>query len=239
MKIMIINPDYGMTREELDLRLEILSGYVGPDTELFMECLTETEVYIDSAMDAVLAGPEIVKRAIRAEKEGFDAIVLYCFSDPALEACREAVSIPVVGGAQASCLVAQMISRQSGILIPDKGRIPEKRKHLSEYITSIRHVDMKGVSVWNDREKAIDLMTEAVRKMAEEDGVQAVIPGCLVFLGMAEEVFARTGVPVVDAGIAAVSLAESLVRQKLVTSKSAYAFPPDGTRRWVAGEVTI
>ena len=76
MKIMIINPDYGMTREELDLRLEILSGYVGPDTELFMECLTETEVYIDSAMDAVLAGPEIVKRAIRAEKEGFDAIVL-------------------------------------------------------------------------------------------------------------------------------------------------------------------
>ena len=164
MKIMIINPDYGMTREELDLRLEILSRYVGPDTELAMECLTETQVYIDSALDVVLAGPEIVKRAIQAEKDGYDAVVIYCFSDPALEACREVVSIPVVGGAQSSYLVSEMISRQSGILIPNKNRIPEKKIYrfrtgvVVDDVTVIRHVDLAGVDVWKEREKAVDIL---------------------------------------------------------------------------------
>ena len=122
MRIMIINPDYGMTRQEMDTRCQILSEFTGNDVELRMECLTETKVYVDSAFDVVMAGPEIVKRTIAAERDGFDAVVIYCFSDPALDACREAVSIPVVGGGQASCLVSMMLGRQCGILITDKRR---------------------------------------------------------------------------------------------------------------------
>jgi len=245
MKIMIINPDYGMTREELDLRLEILSQYVGPDTELAMECLTETQVYIDSALDVVLAGPEIIKRAIQAEKDGYDAVVIYCFSDPALEACREVVSIPVVGGAQSSYLVSEMISRQSGVLIPNKNRIPEKKIYrfrtgvVVDDVTVIRHVDLKGVDVWKEREKAVDILVKAAKKMIAEDEIQAILLGCLVFLGMAEEISEKVGVPVIDAGVAAVSLAESLVRQKLMTSKLAYTFPPKGSRKWVENEIVI
>ena len=69
MRIMIINPDYGMTRQEMDTRCQILSEFTGNDVELCMECLTETKVYVDSAFDVVMAGPEIVKRTIAAERD--------------------------------------------------------------------------------------------------------------------------------------------------------------------------
>lgn len=125
MKIFIINPDFGVTPEQMAARCHLLSVHVGPDVELHMECLVENHIEIDSALDAALAAPEIIKMAVRAESEGYDAVVLYCFSDPAVDACREVVSIPVVGGGQASCLLAPLVGRQAGLLLADTARYAE------------------------------------------------------------------------------------------------------------------
>lgn len=245
MKIMIINPDYGMTREEMDTRCNILSEFTGDDVELYMECLTETKVYVDSAFDVVMAGPEIVKRTMQAEKDGFDAVVIYCFSDPALDACREAVSIPVVGGGQASCLVSMMLGRQCGILITDKRRMSEKMAFryqtglMPDNIRSMRSVDLHHVDVWEEREETVKALYASSQELIEEDGVQVIILGCLSFLGLAEPLSDMLGLPVIDSAKAAVSMAESLVRQKLFTSKAAYAVPPSGERRWSAGAIRI
>lgn len=245
MRIMIINPDYGMTREEMDLRCQILSQFVGEDVELYMECLTQTQVYVDSAFDVVMAGPEIVTRAMKAEKDGYDAVVIYCFSDPALDACREALTIPVVGGGQASCLVSMMVGRQSGILITDKHRMSEKMAFryqtglMPDNIRSMHSVDLHDVDVWKEREKIVEILYHASKDLIDEDGVQVIILGCLSFLGLAEPLEELLHVPVIDSAKAAVSMAESLVRQKLFTSKAAYAMPPTGERKWKAGSVRI
>jgi allantoin racemase len=84
MKIRIINPDYGTPRELMDRETAMLQRVVDKGTELSMECLTETKVEIDSAREAVLAGPEILRMTRRAEEEGCHAVVIYCFSDPAM-----------------------------------------------------------------------------------------------------------------------------------------------------------
>lgn len=245
MRIMIINPDYGMTREEMDMRCRMLSESVGPDVELYMECLTKTKVYLDSALDAVMAGPEIVQMAMQAEREGFDAVVIYCFSDPALDACREAVSIPVVGGGQASCLVSMMLGRQAGIIITDKRRMSEKMAFryqtglMPDNIHSIHSVDLHEVDVWKEREKTVDILLEAAETLMQNNNVQVIILGCLSLLGLAEPLSKQLQLPVIDSAKAAVSMAESLVRQKLFTSKEAYAVPPAGERSWSAGSIRI
>lgn len=41
MKIFIINPDFGVTPEQMAARCHLLSVHVGPDVELHMECLVE------------------------------------------------------------------------------------------------------------------------------------------------------------------------------------------------------
>ena len=75
---------------------------------------------IECFYDSALAAPYILKLVQQGEKDGFDAIVLDCFLDPALSECRELVRIPVMGACQSSCsLAARMAGRFSVIGILD------------------------------------------------------------------------------------------------------------------------
>lgn len=228
MKILIINPDYGMTQEEMALRCRILEEYTAPDTQLAMVCPQSSGVELNSALDVVLAAPEIVQLAADGQNAGFDAVVLYCFSDPVIDACREALRIPVIGGAQASCLAALNVCRSFGVILADEARLPEKKLFLRtlgvspERIGQIAAVNLNGISPWADRETTFKKLLACGQKMMRETHTEAIILGCLSFLGLAEPLSRVLGIPVIDPAVAAVTTAESIVRQRLFTSKVSY-----------------
>lgn len=228
MKILIINPDYGMTQEEMALRCRILEEYTAPDTQLAMVCPQSSGVELNSALDVVLAAPEIVQLAADGQNAGFDAVVLYCFSDPVIDACREALRIPVIGGAQASCLAALNVCRGFGVILADEARLSEKKLFLRtlgispERIGQIAAVNLNGISPWADRETAFKKLLACGQKMMRETHTEAIVLGCLSFLGLAEPLSRVLGIPVIDPAVAAVTTAESIVRQRLFTSKVSY-----------------
>lgn len=228
MKILIINPDYGMTQEEMALRCRILEEYTAPDTQLAMVCPQSSGVELNSALDVVLAAPEIVQLAADGQNAGFDAVVLYCFSDPVIDACREALRIPVIGGAQAACLAALNVCRSFGVILADEARLPEKKLFLRtlgvspERIGQIAAVNLNGISPWADRETTFKKLLACGQKMMRETHTEAIVLGCLSFLGLAEPLSRVLGIPVIDPAVAAVTTAESIVRQRLFTSKVSY-----------------
>lgn len=228
MKILIINPDYGMTQEEMSLRCRILEEYTAPDTQLAMVCPQNSGVELNSALDVVLAAPEIVQLAADGQNAGFDAVVLYCFSDPVIDACREALRIPVIGGAQASCLAALNVCRSFGVILADEARLPEKKLFLRtlgvspERIGQIAAVNLNGISPWADRETTFKKLLACGQKMMRETHTEAIVLGCLSFLGLAEPLSRVLGIPVIDPAVAALTTAESIVRQRLFTSKVSY-----------------
>ena len=228
MKILIINPDYGMTQEEIALRCRILEEYTAPDTQLAMVCPQNSGVELNSALDVVLAAPEIVQLAADGQNAGFDAVVLYCFSDPVIDACREALRIPVIGGAQAPCLAALNVCRSFGVILADEARLPEKKLFLRtlgvspERIGQITAVNLNGISPWADRETTFKKLLACGQKMMRETHTEAIVLGCLSFLGLAEPLSRVLGIPVIDPAVAAVTTAESIVRQRLFTSKVSY-----------------
>lgn len=228
MKILIINPDYGMTQEEMSLRCRILEEYTAPDTQLAMVCPQNSGVELNSALDVVLAAPEIVQLAADGQNAGFEAVVLYCFSDPVIDACREALRIPVIGGAQASCLAALNVCRSFGVILADEARLPEKKLFLRtlgvspERIGQIAAVNLNGISPWADRETTFKKLLACGQKMMRETHTEAIVLGCLSFLGLAEPLSRVLGIPVIDPAVAAVTTAESIVRQRLFTSKVSY-----------------
>lgn len=228
MKILIINPDYGMTQEEMALRCRILEEYTAPDTQLAMVCPQNSGVELNSALDVVLAAPEIVQLAADGQNAGFDAVILYCFSDPVIDACREALRIPVIGGAQAPCLAALNVCRSFGVILADEARLPEKKLFLRtlgvspERIGQIAAVNLNGISPWADRETTFKKLLACGQKMMRETHTEAIVLGCLSFLGLAEPLSRVLGIPVIDPAIAAVTTAESIVRQRLFTSKVSY-----------------
>lgn len=228
MKILIINPDYGMTQEEMALRCRILEEYTAPDTQLAMVCPQSSGVELNSALDVVLAAPEIVQLAADGQNAGFDAVVLYCFSDPVIDACREALRIPVIGGAQSSCLAALNVCRSFGVILADEARLPEKKRFLRtlgvspERIGQIAAVNLNGISPWADRETTFKKLLTCGQKMMRETHTEAIVLGCLSFLGLAEPLSRVLSIPVIDPAVAAVTTAESIVRQRLFTSKVSY-----------------
>lgn len=236
MKILIINPDYGMTQEEMALRCRILEEYTAPDTQLAMVCPQSSGVELNSALDVVLAAPEIVQLAADGQNAGFDAVVLYCFSDPVIDACREALRIPVIGGAQASCLAALNVCRSFGVILADEVRLPEKKLFLRtlgispERIGQIAAVYLNGISPWADRETTFKKLLACGQKMMRETHTEAIVLGCLSFLGLAEPLSRVLGIPVIDPAVAAVTTAESIVRQRLFTSKVSYPLLCSKTR---------
>lgn len=228
MKLMIINPDWGMTKEQMAARCRLLSRYVSSDVTLSMECLEETRVSLESSADIVLAGPEILKIARRAQEREYDGIILYCFSDPALEACRQAVSVPVVGAGQAACLMVPAVGYQAAILLADVRRIPEKLASLSrtglsaDRICGFEAICSRGLDPFTHREYLREELLAAGRRALDKTGAQVLVLGCLSFLGLAQELERELHVPVIDPGPAGVALAEALVRQGLRSSKRAY-----------------
>ena len=245
IRIKIINPDHGMTETEMQERIEILKDVVGQDTELSMDCLRDSGICIDSALDVALAAPEILQQTIRAEKDSYDGVILYCFSDPAVAACREAVHIPVLGGGQAALITACGLGYHFSLLTTSRPRIPEKKEFVRttgvdpDRLCSIRSVDLPMGDLRKNLRETIEHLVREGQHCVEEDGAQVLVLGCLSFLGMAEEVSERIGIPVIDPAKAAAAMMECLIRQGLKHSKKAYPTPPAGQRTWAAGQVRI
>ncbi|WNC12942.1 aspartate/glutamate racemase family protein [Brevibacillus brevis] len=243
MRIKVINPDFGMSDETLRSRERMLQAVAKPDTVISMDCLTDTHVAIDSALDVVLAGAEIVKRAKQAEQDGYDAVVLYCLSDPAMVACREVVRIPVIGGGQASMLVAGMLGYRFSLLTTSHKRMPEKEESVRysgvdpSRLASVRSIELPTDDPRHDIPDTIRLLAEAGRDCIEKDRAHVLVLGCLSFAGMGREVSELTGAPVVDPAFAAINMAELLHAQRLSHSRIAYPSPPLRHRSWSSGEL--
>ncbi|MDP9196188.1 MAG: aspartate/glutamate racemase family protein [Pseudomonadota bacterium] len=67
-------------------------------------------VSIQTAEDTRQAAPFVVKKVIEAEREGVDAVIIDCFSQPGLGDARKAVKIPVVGAGEAAMNAAARLT---------------------------------------------------------------------------------------------------------------------------------
>ena len=107
MRLKVLNPDNtGLTPEMIKLREDRMKAIARPDTEVSMEVQTKTKICVDCALDVAVTSLELIEKAVQAQKDGYDVIGLYCSGDPAIDAIREAVSIPVIGAGQSSIQIA-------------------------------------------------------------------------------------------------------------------------------------
>ena len=109
MKIKVLMTDKAMQRPVMDDRERMLSAAVSSGVEISVDCIKKGPDELDCHTDEAFAAPELIKMAIQAEKDGYDAIVIYCFSDVGLEALRENVKIPVIAPGEVTLSVAQTL----------------------------------------------------------------------------------------------------------------------------------
>ena len=218
---------------EVKRRRARLDAWAGPGVSVEIGLPESSPSAVESRTDAALCVPELLTNAVKAEQDGFDAIVISCFSDPGLEAARELVSIPVLGSGICSMHMAAMLGGRFSVLAPRSGggsRAWENpRKYgLAQNYASTRGVGLSVADLGRDRPAAIAGIAEAGRKAIEEDGADTLILGCMsmAFHDIIEEISSRVGVPVVNPVPASLCIAEGLVRAGLSHSRAAYPPPP-------------
>lgn len=227
---MVINPNTSESMtEHLRAELELIKG---ESTDLSVVCPDRGPVTIESAYDEALATPPVLELVKQANDEGYDAVILACFSDPGIDPAKEISDIPVIGIEEATLHMASMLGNKFTILTPGEKRIPHKyrevhRNHLDEKLASVRALGMTVAETDADPERTKKRIMEVSRKAAEEDGAEVIILGCAGMVGYAEDVTKELGIVVLDPSSVSLKVCEAMVEAGLMHSKRAtFAKPP-------------
>lgn len=166
---------------------------------------------------------QIVENALRAEREGYDAFAMTCFSDPKLDLCRSLVSIPVLSAFETSLLTAATSAKKFGILVPDGAFRHFFRELATSYGFGQRIATVAGCSPalteteiergFGGDPALIERLYADMRSMARA-GADIIIPaeGVLNAMLVQNDVSNVDGLPVFDAIGALFAHAEMMVK---------------------------
>lgn len=228
MRIKVIMSDKAMSRETMDAREEMLKAALSSDAKVSVECIKKGPDELDCNTDEAFAAAEMVKESIRAEKEGYDAIVIYCFSDVGIDAIRENVRIPVIGPGGTSLAAASMICNRFTVLTSESINIPRTYRRLMrngiarEKMVAVRALDIPIGELRSNPKATEEYLRAVCKKAVEEDQADGVILGCLGMAGYGKELEKELPIKIIDPTFLAIAYAEACVRIGLVHSTAVY-----------------
>ena len=209
--------------------------YLEPSTVVETYQITVGPPSIECEYDEALAAANVLELCKKAEENGFDAIFINCFGDPAVKAAREYVDIPVFGGFEPATHFALGLADKISIVtvMPNVVSLMEgnvAKAHLDGRIVSIRNVNIP-VEELQDHEKLCRALVEQSLAAIEQDGAQAIVMGCTGFVDVAERIksdLLASGyeVPVLEAAQSALKLCEVYAEMGLKQSRLTYMKPP-------------
>lgn len=171
-----------------------------PATAPFGARYIATRAAVAIAGHAVLAG--LAQHIGLDNPQGFGAAIIACFGEPAIEAARELLPIPVVGMAESSITLALEQAPRIALLTGGAAWVPMLeefaliRGHGRDRI-QVRSVPPTGDMIAREPEKALVLIAEEARK-AMADGAGVVVLGGAGLVGLAPKLAAMLPVPVLD-----------------------------------------
>lgn len=231
MRLLVLIPNSGMTANALQSRQEMLSLYSSRDTEIVVECISGGPKSIESRYEEVIAGRYILERIIKAEQEGFNIVVIYCASDPVVQAAREISSIPIIAPGYTSIMIAQDLGyRYSIITVLDEMIVQNEEKVRAmgfdpTRCISVRSLDIPVLQLREDMDKTYRALVTTCRKCIEEDGAHCIVLACMGMSGLGTRLQEELGIPVLDPAMIAIQYAELIYHCNLVYSKHSYPYP--------------
>ncbi len=235
MKILVLNPNTSETNRQI--LVDALAPYQEPNISIEVVNAKKGVEGLESYYHKVIQGAEILPMIQKAEDDGYDGVIIACYGDPAIEAAKELVNIPVIGIAEAALFLAPILGHKFLVLVTADTSVPRAERHirqlgLNESLGEVRAIN-PGTS-WTivdslkDREKSKNLIIEACRGALDESRAEVIILGCSEMAEHAADMQQELGVPVIDPTTVAVQTIIGLVKMNLAQSKRfCYQKPPE------------
>lgn len=165
-----------------------------------------------------------VQEAIRNFDGEYDAVVQAGYGEHGREGLQEICDVPVVDITEAAASTAQYLGHRYSVVTTLDRTVPliEDRlltAGLAPRCASVRASGLSVLELEKDPQRTLEaIVAESVRAV-DQDRAEVICLGCGGMAGLDTAIRRETGVPVVDGVAAAVTVAESLVRLGLSTSK--------------------
>lgn len=172
-------------------------------------------VHLEYDAFEAMAVPQVVRTALHFAPD-YDAMIVGCFYDTALEAAREVSGEMIVTGPCISALeFAGALSARFSVLSATAKAAGHIRRRIRGYgaegrLASIRPLGLLPSQMLADPEACEARIIEEATKAVEEDGAEAIVLGCTLEYQAALRVGDRLGVPMIDAVRAPLLQAENL-----------------------------
>jgi allantoin racemase len=214
--LLLINPN--TTASITDLVLKNARRFASTGTTLRAATGAFGPRYIASRIGYAIAGHAAVD-ALANDGARKDAVVLACFGDPGLAALKEVSKVPVVGMAEAAILQASAVGKRFSIVTGGerwKTMLEEfvAAQGMSARLASVRTVAPTGADIARNPKAAMALLAKGCQACVREDGADVVILGGAGLAGLADKLRSSIDVPLLDGLACAISMAESLAKQR-------------------------
>ncbi|WP_232700631.1 aspartate/glutamate racemase family protein [Halobacterium wangiae] len=225
VSIAYLVPGTGLPDEEKQRRETVANDLVPADVSVI--AAEDGPKSIESTIEEEWAVTGLARLVDRHEDE-FDGFVIGCFGDPGLASLRELTRTPVVGPAETAFHTAAQVADTFACLDILDATEPQTHRMLREYglsdRASVRVVDAPVGDIDHDSSDLIDRMIRIGRVAVEEDGADALVPGCmsLAFMQAGDEIGEELGVPFVDPVAISLETATTWARHGLTHSPTTY-----------------
>lgn len=229
MKILVMNPNSTASMTDKIVRSARRSASDG--TTIIAATGVNAPASIQGHHDEALSVLGLITRLRQAEAEGVDGVVVACFDDPGIGACREVFSGPVLGICEAAVKAASMLATSFSVVttLPRSVPVIEHLIHgygLSHRCRQVRSAEIPVLALEEEGSGAREKVRDEILRAVREDRCEAVVLGCAGMADLTEWLTQETGVPVIDGVTVATRMVEALIGCGLRTSKvGAYAVP--------------
>lgn len=216
MRVNFINP-FG-TPDYNGLIEETLRPNARPDTELVVTNTENSPRNIDYYYSKHLVELEVFENVIKAEAEGFDAVIVGCCYDPGVRVARELVDIPVIGPLEACMQMVAYYGHDFAVVTDHHKAVPYLRDLVRLYgdanCTGVQAINWWVTDMIKDPAGVARDALNATRGVMKEQGAEAVILACTIISACVEKTLRDTGhargYPILNPNTMALKMAEAM-----------------------------
>ncbi|MBW1676617.1 MAG: hypothetical protein JRJ79_08425 [Deltaproteobacteria bacterium] len=218
-RVKIISP-LKATEADIQRRQLRYSEHAGPDTQVEVFNLGEGPAALNTPGDLIFCEHAVFQEGVKTDRSEFDAILIDCVFDAAVDALREETRIPTFGPTRTTLPIISLVAPNFSII----ARIEKQSELLAQVVRKYGYGDRLvstralGISYEEAKEKKIfnEAMTRQLRLVVEEDQAGAVMMGSTT-MALADEVAAvATGMPLVFPGMIALRVMQVLWFDRLM-----------------------
>lgn len=247
MRIMFLNQaprDPHQSDAEVEVVRQMVASYASPGTEIEVHFpddypgalvhKVQGRAQRTNGLHHAMETPGLVRKAVWAAENGFDAVIQSNTFDPGVEASRLAVRIPVIGLLRTALHVGANLSDRIAVITPLKSDIASCRRTIAAYGMDYVIAAMTSLEIYSDdldarADEITERAVELIESLKRDHGAECILPlgGKLIpYVVDPKQLATATGLPVLNTKAIGVRFAETCVSLGLTHAEAAYPYTP-------------